>query len=167
MSYPQIIPAARIIHNDRLPRQGSGWRLAAGLAAVALAISLAMPTPARAEAKDVPNGLISLAVLGGAQAGKAPQDQKAEIMQVRDDRWPPKNGWGQHDKPRRIPSVCAIEIDGERDLRMFSENCMAREGFRAKLPRNCATSARIFGERDRLYRAGCLRDAGFDMPRRN
>ncbi len=65
-------------------------------------------------------------------------------------------------RQKRVPAVCAISIDGEeRSVTLFSENCMRREGFDHRLPRGCANDARIFGRDDRVYSAGCLRDAGF------
>jgi hypothetical protein len=65
-------------------------------------------------------------------------------------------------KSPRVPSVCAITIDGaERSVTLFAESCLRREGFDRRLPRGCANSARIFGRDDRVYSAQCLRDAGY------
>ncbi|NJM84499.1 MAG: hypothetical protein HC844_20470 [Tabrizicola sp.] len=62
----------------------------------------------------------------------------------------------------RVPSVCAIEIEGERrNVTVYPESCLREEGFDYRLPRGCATDARIFGRPDRIYGVQCLRDAGF------
>ena len=62
----------------------------------------------------------------------------------------------------RVPSVCAIEFAGaRRDVTVYPERCLRREGFDYRLPRHCAHDARIFGRMDRVYSEACLRDAGF------
>lgn len=65
-------------------------------------------------------------------------------------------------KKPRVPNVCAIEIDSDAGypVTVYSENCLQDEGFDYRLP-NCARSVRIYGQRDRIYSAKCLRDAGF------
>lgn len=76
---------------------------------------------------------------------------------------------GRADPPRpnqvrspRLPSVCAIEIAGKRrDVVVYPERCLRREGFDYRLPRHCANDARVFGRTDRVYGESCLRDAGF------
>ena len=66
----------------------------------------------------------------------------------------------------RVPSVCAISIDSNSGdaVTMYSERCLDREGFDYRLP-NCARDIRIYGERDRVYSAQCLREAGFRLGR--
>ena len=61
-----------------------------------------------------------------------------------------------------MPNICAIEIDSDQGypVTVYSENCLHDEGFDYRLP-NCGRSVRIYGERDRIYSAQCLRDAGF------
>lgn len=62
----------------------------------------------------------------------------------------------------RVPSVCAIEISGaRRNVTVYPERCLRREGFAYRLPRQCAHEARIFGRTDRVYAEDCLRNAGF------
>ena len=62
----------------------------------------------------------------------------------------------------RVPSVCAIEISGaRRDVTVYPERCLRREGFNYRLPRQCAHHARVFGRTDRVYGEDCLRNAGF------
>lgn len=62
----------------------------------------------------------------------------------------------------RVPSVCAIEIDGDhRSVTVYPESCLRDEGFRYELPRSCAKTARVYGRPDRIYGVQCLRSAGF------
>jgi hypothetical protein len=62
----------------------------------------------------------------------------------------------------RVPSVCGIEIAGvRRNVTVYPERCLRREGFDYRLPRQCAHDARIFGRMDRVYSEDCLRNAGF------
>lgn len=62
----------------------------------------------------------------------------------------------------RVPAVCAIEISGaRRDVTVYPERCLRRQGFDYRLPRQCAHEARVFGRSDRVYSEDCLRNAGF------
>lgn len=73
-----------------------------------------------------------------------------------------------HSYAPRIPSVCAIEISGKRrDVTVYPERCLRREGFDARLPRHCANEARVFGRVDRVYGEDCLRDAGYRVSNRS
>jgi hypothetical protein len=67
---------------------------------------------------------------------------------------------------RRVPAVCAIEIEGSTGDRVtvYPEKCLRREGFTYQLP-DCARNVRIYGKRDRIYPASCLRNAGFRVGR--
>lgn len=68
----------------------------------------------------------------------------------------------------RIPAVCAIEISGKRrDVTVYPERCLRREGFDGRLPRQCANDARVFGRVDRVYGEDCLRDAGYRLGARS
>ena len=67
----------------------------------------------------------------------------------------------------RVPSVCAIEVSGvRRDVTVYPERCLRREGFDYRLPRHCANEARVFGRVDRVYSEMCLRNAGFRVDSR-
>lgn len=159
MQHPQIIPAARGVTGlSRDKKTASGWGLSLALAAAAVATALWLPlAPAHADPLPRP------ALETNAVQKFITQAQKAEVQPV----------WGErNDKHRqmrrdraRVPAVCAIDIGGRHDVKVYSENCMKRQGVRAKLPRDCAASARIFGARDKVYGERCLRQAGFDMPR--
>ncbi|WP_103332129.1 hypothetical protein [Pseudotabrizicola formosa] len=62
----------------------------------------------------------------------------------------------------RIPAACAVEISGaRRDITVYPERCLRRQGFVDRLPRHCAYQARIFGRTDRVYAQDCLRHAGY------
>jgi hypothetical protein len=115
--------------------------------AVALALVLGAAMPAKADKKDdLAKALIAALVVG-------------VIVNELDDK--PKHKPEPVKRPR-VPSVCEISIDGtQRSVSLFSENCMRREGFDYRLPRDCANKARVFGRSDRVYSAQCLRDAGF------
>lgn len=131
----------------------SGRRFAAMLTggAAALAVILATAIPAKADKKDdLAKALIAALVVGAIASELKDKPAPAPVPKPE----PVKN--------RRVPSVCAISIDGaDRSVTLFPESCLRQEGFDYRLPRGCANSATIFGERDRVYSAQCLRDAGF------
>ena len=133
----------------------SGRRFATALTggAVVLALVLGAAMPAKADKKDnLAKALIAALVVGAIATEldarpKAPQVVAPEPV-----------------RQNRVPSVCAISIDGaERSVSLYSESCLRREGFDRRLPRGCANDARIFGREDRVYSAQCLRDAGFRL----
>lgn len=78
-----------------------------------------------------------------------------------------KSGWGVPDWDRpsnRIPAVCSLQIEGrDGGFNWYSGNCMRDYGVRGELPRKCSVNASLFGQRDRLYPADCLRRAGFEL----
>jgi hypothetical protein len=113
--------------------------------AVALALLLGVALPAKADTKDdLAKALLGALVLG-VIVTELNDKPKAEPV-----------------KRPRVPAVCEIAIQGERrTVSLYPESCLRREGFTYRLPRDCATHARIFGRADRVYSAQCLRDAGF------
>ena len=132
----------------------SGRRFAAMLTggAAALALVLATAIPARADKNDLTKALIAALVVG------------VIAHELKDNKKPAPAPLPEPEpvKSKRVPSVCAISIDGaDRSVTLYSEGCLREEGFDYRLPRDCANSATIFGERDRVYSAQCLRDAGF------
>lgn len=117
--------------------------------AVALALVLGAAMPAKADKKDD----LAKALLGALVVG-------AIVHELNDKPKPQPEP--EPVKQRRVPSVCAISIEGaQRDVTLFPESCLRREGFDYRLPRGCANNATIFGRSDRVYSAQCLRDAGF------
>jgi hypothetical protein len=138
----------------------SGRRFAAILTggAAALAVVLAMAVPAKADKKDDLAKALIAAIVVGAIANELSDRGKPAPVPV---------PVPEPVKSKRVPSVCAISIDGgERSVTLYPESCLRAEGFDYRLPRGCANGATIYGERDRVYSAQCLRDAGFRVSAR-
>lgn len=134
----------------------SGRRFAAMLTGGAAALSLVLATaiPAKAEKNDLAKALIAALVVGAIAHELKDKDKPAPIPVPVPEPV----------KSKRVPSVCAISIDGaERSVTLYPESCLREEGFDYRLPRHCANGATVFGERDRVYSAQCLRDAGFKL----
>ncbi|MBA3911266.1 MAG: hypothetical protein C0524_15685 [Rhodobacter sp.] len=125
----------------------SGRRFATLLTggALVLALVLGAAMPAKADKKDDLAKALVAALAIGIIANEL--NDKPKPVKV---------------KQKRVPSTCAISIDGAlRSVTLYSEACLRREGFDRRLPRGCANDARIFGQDDRVYSEQCLRDAGF------
>jgi hypothetical protein len=146
----------------RVPSQGisettlSGRRLMAMITggAAALALVLATAIPAKAEKNDIAKALIAALVVGAIAHELKDKPTPAPVPLPLPEPEPVK--------AKRIPAVCAISIDGsDRSVTLYPESCLREEGIKTRLPRNCANTATIFGERDRVYSAQCLREAGF------
>ncbi|MGL4235371.1 hypothetical protein [Tabrizicola sp.] len=138
----------------------SGRRFAALLTggAAALALVLATAIPAKADKKDDLAKALIAAIVVGVIANEL-NDKPKHVPVPLPEPEPVKQP--------RVPSVCAISIDGaERSVTLYPESCLRAEGFDYRLPRGCANGATIFGERDRVYSAQCLRDAGFRVSNR-
>lgn len=138
----------------------SGRRLAAMLTggAAALALVLATAIPAKAEKNDLAKALIAAIVVGAIAHELKDKDKPAPVPV------PVPLPEPEPVKAKRVPAVCAISIDGtDRSVTLYPESCLRQEGFDYRLPRHCANSATIFGERDRVYSAQCLREAGFRL----
>ena len=134
----------------------SGRRLATMVTggAAALALVLATAIPARAEKNDLAKALIAALVVGAIAHELKDKDKPAPVPLPLPEPEPVAS--------KRVPSVCAISIDGaDRSVTLYPETCLRDEGFDYRLPRHCANTATIFGERDRVYSAQCLKDAGF------
>lgn len=138
----------------------SGRRFATALtgAALVLALVLGAALPAKADKKDD----LAKALIGALVVGVI-------VNELNDKPKPPvvvQEPTPEPVRQNRVPSVCAISIDGaERSVSLYPESCLRREGVTARLPRGCANQARIFGRDDRVYSAQCLRDAGFRLSR--
>lgn len=140
MSVPQkIAPAGLLPKSRRKSASPGGFGAGFTAAALVMALLLSASLPARAE-------------MGGRDFGPR-----------------------QHDRPWQqktvLPKVCAIEFDAEtkgrgherpRKLALYSERCLSDKGLNARdFPRHCATNARLFGQRDRVYSEDCLASGGF------
>lgn len=132
----------------------SGRRFASAMTggALVLALVLGAAVPAKADKKDdLAKAVIAALVVG-------------TIIHELNDKPKPVAPQPEPVKQKRVPAVCAISIDGaQRSVSLYSENCLRRQGFDHRLPRGCASDARIFGREDRVYSAQCLRDAGFRL----
>lgn len=152
MIMPDKSPAILIARSAVRESGTSGRRLAALLTggAAILALVLATTMPARADKKDdLAKALIAALVIGA-------------IVNETKKHTPAPAPVPQPVKQKKVPSICAILIEGaERDVMLFPESCLRREGFSHRLPRGCGNNARIFGREDRVYSEQCLRDAGF------
>lgn len=121
--------------------------------ALALALVLGAAIPAKADRKDDLAKALIAALVVGVIANELEADDKKKA---------PRSPLVEPVSTKRVPSVCAISIDGtQRSVSLYSENCLRREGVSGRLPRGCANDARIFGRDDRVYSTQCLRDAGF------
>ncbi|NHB76430.1 hypothetical protein [Rhodobacter calidifons] len=145
-SKSHIIPSHGISESTMTGRRFTAM-LTGGAAALALVLATAIP--ARADKKDdLAKALVAALVVG------------AIAHELKDNRKPAPQP--EPVSSKRVPSVCAISIDGaDRSVSLYPESCLRAEGFRHRLPRGCSNGATIFGERDRVYSAQCLRDAGF------
>lgn len=154
--------------------------------AVALAAVTASPAPAAADDKDVLRalaGIAAVAVIAGALQNQgraqpvaraqpwlpvspAPAPRYAEP----EPRWDDDRAW-YDDRSRdtrggpRLPSVCAVEVDGPRPATYYAETCLKREGVGYGLPRYCAQTIRSRDWQGRVYEGDCLRDAGYRLGR--
>lgn len=133
--------------------------LMGGLTALAVAASLlmasALPSHADKKGDDLAKALAAIIIIGTIANN---------IDNKNDAKKRPHHPKPQPAKHPRVPGVCAIEIDSNagRPVTMYTESCLREEGFNYRLP-NCARSVRIYGQRDRVYSAQCLRDAGFKL----
>ena len=143
---------SRTALRPRPRRETEPRRLATALTlgAAVLAIALGAALPAKADKKDDLAKALLGALVVGVIVNELNDTPRAEPV-----RHP------------RVPATCEISIQGnQRSVSLFPESCLRREGFDYRLPRGCATTARIFGRQDRVYSAQCLQDAGFRVPGR-
>jgi hypothetical protein len=152
MTAPFKSRSRRIASTGVAERNTQPRRLAATLTggAVVLALALGVAMPAKADKKDdLAKALIGALVIG------------VIVSELNDTPKP------EPVKRPRVPSVCEIAIQGaQRIVSLYPESCLRDEGFAYALPRDCATRAKIFGRKDWVYSAQCLRDAGFRVEER-
>lgn len=122
--------------------------------AVALALVLGTALPAKADKDDLAKALLGALVVGVIVKELNDKPKAAPVM-------PPVLA-PEPVRSSRVPTVCAITIDGaKRSVTLYPESCLRREGFDRRLPLDCANKASIFGRSDRVYSAQCLRESGF------
>lgn len=134
------------------PLRRAGGALIAAVTVMALLAASAVPARADRAGENLAKAVVAAIAIGAiahtidkGHAKPAPLPQQP--VQVRSPR---------------VPAVCAIEISGaRRDVTVYPERCLRRQGFDYRLPRQCAHEARVFGRTDRVYAEDCLRNAGF------
>jgi hypothetical protein len=156
--------------------------------AVALAAITAGPAPAAAKDKDMLRalaGIAAIAVIAGAiqqNQGRAQPVARAQSWVPvtpapapryadPEPRWDDSRAWSEdrYQPVRggpRLPSVCAVEVDGPRPATYYAESCLRREGAAYGLPQYCAQTIRSQDWQGRVYEGECLRDAGYRLGRR-
>lgn len=134
-----------------------GAKLMTLLVAASLVFGSAAPSMADKRGDDLAKALAAALILGAILNGIDNNNDKAR--EPVDPR--PNHSWGGHGS-KRVPSACAIEVDGKRGrtATVYTESCLRDYGFKYRLP-NCGYSVRIYGKRDRVYSEQCLADAGF------
>jgi len=148
------------------------WPVALIAGALALSVALASAAPARADGdRDLVKALAALAVLGviahqvgkdqDAKAAKPVEHRPQPVPDAWRDDWPYRTP--PHPAPARIPLACAIQIEGRGtpDVTVYTESCLRDYGVAARLPGYCARTIHFYGQRDRVYPAACLAEAGF------
>ncbi|MBL4927041.1 hypothetical protein [Fuscibacter oryzae] len=154
--------------NAAAPKPVRLWKGIAMLAAAA-AVVLVGATPMQAD-EDSDN--LAKIIVGGLIVGAIVNDMKhrdGDRPQYDDEDYYGSGDYyrGDHYKARdrhnrrRIPEDCAITIDSRDSGRvtLYGGRCLRDYGFR-DLP-DCGRSVRIYGQRDKLFSAQCLRRAGF------
>lgn len=150
------------------------WKgLALLAAAAAVVVAGARPTLADEDsdnlAKIIVGGLIVGAIVNDMQHRDGDRPQYDDGDYYRSGDYYDGDRYKARDRHRRsIPQDCAITIDS-RDrgrVTLYGGRCLRDYGYR-NLP-DCGRSVRIYGQRDKLFSAQCLRRAGFGgsrMPR--
>lgn len=126
-----------------------------GLTALTITAMVATSAPALADQRsdDIAKGIIGIIALGAIVNAINNQNRPAPAPAPKPV--PVK-------KPL-VPAECAIEFDSDQGPAVvYSRNCLLDVGFTHALP-DCGRSVRIWGERDRVYSAHCLRRAGFRL----
>lgn len=169
------------------PRRFSAL-LTAGAVVAALVLSTALPARAQIEGQDLAKLLVGALVVGAIihevkkDDDRKPAAKPEQLVEHRPGHQPGNQPYGHYpnkpwQKPAavRLPAVCAIEIDGSlpangrkdqraRPVTFYPESCLNDLGLRqADLPRHCASGARLFGTRDRVYGQDCLKSAGYQV----
>ena len=157
--------------STEMPGPARLWKGFAMLAAAA-AVVLAGATPMRA---DEGSDNLAKIIVGGLIVGAIVNDMKhrdGDRPRYDDENYG-SGYYGNNDyyggdrhkardrnNRRRIPDDCAVTIDSRDSGRvtLYGGRCLRDYGFR-NLP-DCGRSVRIYGQRDTLFSAQCLRRAG-------
>lgn len=155
-------------------------RLTASLAAAALMLATALPTPAAAMS-DKDRQLLTV-LLGAAVVGAIIHDQNkdkkkaAKVTRRHDDfrfddwndrdwndrDWHGKDWRGDRWRQRTVPAECVISVRGAGGRRdVVSARCLKDAGIGCYLPAECAFDIEAGWGLRRVYGARCLRQNGF------
>lgn len=142
------------------PRPGRRLIAAVVILATVLGLMAGSAVPARAD-DDLAKALAAIALVGIiAHAAQAKNRSQAIAPQSQPHPLPQPVA-----ATRQVPAACGIDLSGTGTrATLYAESCMVERGLRG-LPTRCARPARIYGERDFLYTAECLRGAGLRVPR--
>lgn len=146
------------------------------LTATALALSTMAPAPAKAaDTKEILGAILGIAAVAAiAKEIKDDRDDRRNRSNRRvhydDGRYGQFPNRGRHDRwrdSRVLPGQCLRVLDGGRhDGIVFPARCLNNNGVRTRdLPRRCETEVRTRQGRMDVYRARCLADAGWSLPR--
>jgi hypothetical protein len=170
--------AETVLVQGRRSAPGKPARLWKGLTMVAAAAAVVLigAAPMQADedsdnlAKIIVGGLIVGAIVNDMQHRDGDRPQYDDSDYYGSDDYYGDNRHRSRDRHnrRRIPGECAITIDSRDSglVTLYGGRCLRDYGFR-DLP-DCGRSVRIYGQRDKLFSAQCLRRAGFGgsrMPR--
>lgn len=143
--------------------------------ATAIALSPAAVAPARAaDAHDIIGAFLGIAAIAAiansVKSGSTTATRTHPTRRTYYDthrRQPYRPTQTQRPKANVLPGQCLRVIDGRRsDGIVFPETCLQRNGVAQKhLPKRCETQLRTRSGRQNVYRARCLADAGWSLPR--
>ena len=145
-------------------------RITASLAAAAIVLTTAHPTPALAMS-DKDRQLLTL-LLGAAAVGviinesqKKREEKKTTVSRRDDDRY--ERGYHSWDRDKRwryrsVPAQCVFPIRGLRGQRdVVSARCLSEFGLRRSLPAECAFDIDAGWGSRKVYGTDCLRRNGY------
>lgn len=169
--------AETALGQNRRSAPGKPARLWKGLTMLAAAAAVVLVGTAPMQADEDSDNLAKI-IVGGLIVGAIVNDMKhrdGDRPQYDDGDYYGSGDYYDGDRykardrhRRSIPQDCAITIDS-RDrgrVTLYGGRCLRDYGYR-NLP-DCGRSVRIYGQRDKLFSAQCLRRAGFGgsrMPR--
>ena len=139
-------------------------RLTATLAAVAIAATslVATPAPARAGNDDVIKFILGAAALGFI----INETNKRNPSAARAATPAPRHAPVRRNTARSIPSSCLFDIDGRYGPRpVVGKRCVTRWDQNARLPNACAFDIRPGSRSRTVYGLRCLRDRGYRLIR--
>ncbi len=146
--------------------------------ATALALGPVATAPASAaDTKDVLGALLGIAALAAiaheVKENKAERNRTTRRVYNDDGYYYGGDGyrdrsWDRRDRQAKVlPGECLRVLDnGRHDGIVFPARCLSRNGVRTReLPDRCETQVRTREGRIDVYRARCLADAGWTLPR--